>query len=361
MTKDSDTISTSHPPPRTALVVGAGILGASFAYQLSKAGLEVTILDAVAPHAGASGGSWAWINAAAADRPDYRALRNASIDAYHDLDQALGGALPIDWTGSLLWDPFLTAALTPNMPGYTKLSGTEIKARFPQIKTPPPEAWVSERDGLLDGTGAVQALLNASNALLQTGRPATGLLQEEGRVLGVQTAYGPATADITVLAAGTGTSALIGDIAPLPTKHRTGLLAITTPLADRLPMALWSETVHVKQMRDGRLMIGEASHEDGALDHSTALAAKLLEEAEALLDVGPLTLDRVTIATRPIPGDGLPVIGAPNGTEGLYIAMMHSGMTLAAISGRLGTREILTGATEPLLEPFRLERFAGQV
>ena len=41
---------------KTAIVVGAGIIGACLAYRLARAGLHVTIVDAGQAHNGASGG-----------------------------------------------------------------------------------------------------------------------------------------------------------------------------------------------------------------------------------------------------------------------------------------------------------------
>ena len=45
------------------IVVGAGIIGASIAWHLAKAGAEVTVLEAGEPGGVATRNSWAWINA----------------------------------------------------------------------------------------------------------------------------------------------------------------------------------------------------------------------------------------------------------------------------------------------------------
>ena len=45
------------------LIVGAGIIGASLAYHLAKAGADVTVLDAQASAGGvATPNTWGWIN-----------------------------------------------------------------------------------------------------------------------------------------------------------------------------------------------------------------------------------------------------------------------------------------------------------
>ena len=60
-----------------------------------------------------------------------------------------------------------------------------------------------------------------------------------------------------------------------------------------------------------------------------------------------LRLDRVTVGLRPIPEDGKPVIGFATNAPGVYLATMHSGVTLAPAVGRFASMEILDGsATE---------------
>ena len=43
----------------------------------------------------------------------------------------------------------------------------------------------------------------------------------------------------------------------------------------------------------------------------------------------------------------------------MYLAVMHSGVTLAPLIGRLAAQEILDDVRVDLLEPYRLERFSG--
>jgi glycine/D-amino acid oxidase-like deaminating enzyme len=68
----------------------------------------------------------------------------------------------------------------------------------------------------------------------------------------------------------------------------------------------------------------------------------------------------VTVGLRPMPEDGKPVVGFAPDLPGLYLATMHSGVTLAAAVGRFAAMEILDGARIELLEPYRAERFAAR-
>jgi glycine/D-amino acid oxidase-like deaminating enzyme len=113
----------------------------------------------------------------------------------------------------------------------------------------------------------------------------------------------------------------------------------------------------MRQTAEGRIVAGSdfGGAEPGADQQATATAlfAKL---RQSLLESQSLTMDFFTVGYRPTPKDGLPIIG--HACEGLYIAVMHSGVTLAPIAGLLASSEILTGTEDPALAPFRLARFA---
>ena len=89
-----------------------------------------------------------------------------------------------------------------------------------------------------------------------------------------------------------------------------------------------------------------------------ALTARLLDGVTQLLPhLGNIALDHCTIGERPTPQDGFPVIGKPAEVSGLYVAVMHSGITLAPAVGRFAATEILDGAEVEMLAPFRPGRF----
>jgi glycine/D-amino acid oxidase-like deaminating enzyme len=88
-------------------------------------------------------------------------------------------------------------------------------------------------------------------------------------------------------------------------------------------------------------------------------ARRLLgEAAQYLPSVADAPLDRVTVGWRPMPKDGYPIIGACRDCANLYLAVTHSGVTLAPILGELAAMEILDGVEVQPLAPYRLARFA---
>ena len=81
-------------------VVGGGIVGASIALHLARAGASVWLFEKAAPAQGATRNSFAWVNAFV-DDAHYRTLRLESMAAYHALDRAL--SLGMVWAGYLNW------------------------------------------------------------------------------------------------------------------------------------------------------------------------------------------------------------------------------------------------------------------
>ena len=78
---------------------------------------------------------------------------------------------------------------------------------------------------------------------------------------------------------------------------------------------------------------------------------------EIIPKLNDLEVERTTIGWRPLPKDGKPIIGPIKELPGVYIAVMHSGISLAAIIGTLVKEEILEARTNKLLEDFRPSRF----
>jgi glycine/D-amino acid oxidase-like deaminating enzyme len=59
-----------------------------------------------------------------------------------------------------------------------------------------------------------------------------------------------------------------------------------------------------------------------------------------------------------MPQDGYPVLGFPEAAPNVYIALTHSGVTLAPLIGELAAIEIVDGARVEVLKDYRPERFA---
>ncbi|MFS8201456.1 FAD-dependent oxidoreductase [Streptomyces sp. CWNU-52B] len=65
------------------------------------------------------------------------------------------------------------------------------------------------------------------------------------------------------------------------------------------------------------------------------------------------------VGLRSLPADGLPVVGYAAGHARVYCLVSHSGITLAAVLGRLAATEITGDRSQDLLAAFRPTRFTG--
>jgi glycine/D-amino acid oxidase-like deaminating enzyme len=146
----------------------------------------------------------------------------------------------------------------------------------------------------------------------------------------------------------------------LPLKHPPGLLIRTAPLPKLLNGLVMAPALHVRQAADGRLVAGaDFGGADPGAD-AAATADRVLADLRTLLGTEPpLTLDGFTVGRRPTPADGFPAVGRILGVDGLSVAVMHSGVTLAPAIGAFLADEVLDGRREPLLAPYRPERFAA--
>lgn len=142
---------------------------------------------------------------------------------------------------------------------------------------------------------------------------------------------------------------------------RPGLTLRTHPVSVRLNHILISPGQELRKDPGGRLIAPlSASHQSDTSEAITDLPADLADLAltriQAMLPGVAMTIADIACAHRPVPGDGLPAIG-PTRVAGLSLAVMHSGVTLAAVVAEGLSDEILTGTPCPLFQPFRPARF----
>lgn len=81
-----------------------------------------------------------------------------------------------------------------------------------------------------------------------------------------------------------------------------------------------------------------------------------MDEARTLFpSLKDTCLSYVTMAPRPMPVDGLPVVGVVR--PGIYVTVSHSAVTLAPLLGRLVAWEVSRDMELDLLLPYRPGRF----
>lgn len=349
------------------LILGAGLLGASLAHRLAAGGHAVTIIDASLPATQASGRSFGWINASFYGSTPHFHLRHAAIAAHHRLAAEVADT-GHRWQGCLWWEDEAVDAKAETLAalGYPVrvLTRAEVAALEPNLATPPAHALLFPAEGAVDAAHLTHCLLATAarhGARLFTGTRATDLLIEGGHIIGAQTAAGTFHADHTVLATGTDTPALLAPLGlVLPMLHRPGAMLRTGPVPRLVNHILATPTQELRQDAQGHLLApASASHQSDAseiLPDLALAAAETLARLQALFPQTPLHVESVTQAHRPVPGDGLPLAGRIPGHPNLWLALMHSGVTLAPLVADLLAAEIAGQGADPLLAPFRPDR-----
>lgn len=354
--------------PKTIVVVGAGIIGASIAYHLAVRGARVLVLDAAEPGGNATRASWAWINASWGNPHFYFRFRTRSMQEWRCLASEVPG-LEVRWCGGLLWDlppDRLEAFMEEHRSwgyGIRFVDGSEALAIEPNLREAPQIAVHVAEEGVVEPLAASQALLAAARthgAEIRGHAHVKRLLAEDGRVTGVETEDGPVMADEVVLAAGAGTPPLAASAdVRVPITTPAGLLVHSKPVDRVLNGLVLSPELHVRQTAEGRLVAGSDFGGGDPRLSPDAAARSLFEKMQGVLKRGnSLELDFHTVGYRPTPADELPIISRAAGVGGLYIAVMHSGITNAAAVGLMAARDIIEGERDGLLAPFGLERFS---
>lgn len=371
-------------------VVGTGIVGASAAHFLAEAGAKVTLLDASGPAAGATGASDGAVSVAS-KRPgpmmDFarharafyvrcetdglfrglfqrrstflvaRTAIEADLVAQHGADLAAAGERVLDID---------RASLLERIPGL----GASVCAA---LEIPD--------DGHALGYEITQRLLQRSrDVVVRRDAPVSEIVTKAGRATGVAVRQDVLAADAVLVAAGIGSTQLLGlgDIL-IP---RKGQMVVTDraqagrPAIDGHLMAasylaakrgIVRDNAHIGLVIDplvtGQFLIG-GSREDHRSDHGTdaATIAAIVRDA---LDLYPPLAERRVLRSfagvRTASRDGLPIVGRHPRQDGVTIAtgFEGDGICLGPFMGACAARLILgesPGLDLSLLSPQRFVR-----
>lgn len=350
-------------------IVGAGLIGAALAFQLSRRGADVTVIDAGLPGQAASGRSFGWLNASFfADEAHFR-LRLAGLEAWRRL-KADVPELALRWPGALWWEEQGEAlhAMHRKLGALeypvAHVSGDEIAKRLPDLASVPEEALLFPSEGAAE-TGEVVAQLlrgaQARGARVIAGLRAENIEEASGRVSGLRTNCGLITADQVVVCAGTGAADLLSPMGlKLPMLSRPGVMLQSRPLPAFMDQILATPHLEIRQDINGRLLFPTSPGHQGDSSEVVPDLLPLITDVEARLqalfpDLRP-EWEQAFVSARPVPGDGMPAVGAI-GPKGLTVAVMHSGATLAAIIAEIVAEEMHDDLRAPMLKPYRPERF----
>jgi glycine oxidase len=374
------------------LIVGAGVVGCSIAYHLSKLGLRVALVERgeVAGESSLAGAGWlaplgvaSETGADAQQASPFLQFCLAGLDYYRDLDQQLKQETGIDI--GLLKVPTLRLA-------FSEQDATALQAKL---------AWQQQfLQGLewLDGESArkIEPLLSpkvqgvlvspyeynvsvprvtlayARGALMQgvhifTGRSVNSLLLQGPRIIGAETDQGQVYAEHVILAAGAWTARWHAKTAsPIIFPVKGQMLALQAPLGLPLRHTLsHGKLSYLVPKADGSIYVGATSEHVGF--SKTVNAAGMATLLNAVAEIAPRLLEggfeRTWTGLRPASADGLPLLGASRSRPGLWLASGHfrNGALLGPLTGHI-LAELIQGRAAPFsldLSAFDPDRFGG--
>jgi glycine/D-amino acid oxidase-like deaminating enzyme len=377
--------------PGRCAVIGAGVLGVCVAARLAEAGIGVTLLEQDRPGQATTRSSFAWLNANDKTPRAYHELNHAGMRAWAALSAGLGGAPWYRPTGNIEWAADAPgrarlAARVRRLAGWgypARLIGAAEAAELePSLRLPAPVAEVAwfPGEGYLLTEPLVSQLAGLAvrrGVTLLTGGAGrvTGLEAAGGTVRAVRTAAGQViSADVVVCCAGRwvpGLAALAGAAIPVPLvpwaepgAPAPGLVVQAGPVTPPGPARMVHAPRVYLRPHAGGLVHLEAP--DAAVDLHTPeadlrrWAGELLDRARRVvrgLDGASVAGYRVCV--RPMPADGRSVVGWLPGADRMYVAVTHSGVTLAAHLAGLIAAEVADGTVAAELAPYRPARFAA--
>ncbi|CDX42838.1 conserved hypothetical protein [Mesorhizobium sp. ORS 3359] len=353
--------------PKQVIVIGAGIIGASLAWHLTKAGARVTVISGSGVGGVATPNSFAWINASWGNPETYFRLRIRAMAEWKRLAKDVPG-LPLAWCGGLCFDlpPDRLEAYAAEHSswgyGVERVDAKRAGEIEPNLVAPPDFAVYVAEEGVAEPVATAKALLADAGRL--GARVIVGAVERltisNGKVTGAVVSGETISAEEIVVAAGAGSPAIAATAGiELPLDTPPGLIVHSRPYRKLLNGLVHAERLHMRQTAEGRIVAGSdfAGGDPGEDPEATARQLFAVTKA-ALRGADGLELDFHTVGYRPTPVDGFPIVGRADGVGGLYIAVMHSGITLAAAVGLFAAREVLEGERDVLLAPYGLERFA---
>jgi glycine/D-amino acid oxidase-like deaminating enzyme len=363
------------------IVIGAGAVGSCVAYRLAQAGARVTIVERGYPGGATSGNSFAWLNAFGKFPRNYYRLNIDSIRAHRDLEWELNG----NWltlNGGLHWESpsgrsqfgDLAESLKrlqkwgARIDAYTPVELT--RSIEPGLRLNSDEAetvYLIRDEGWIQPALMIRSLLH--RAISEYGAQfVTGSVNEmpapNGEVTGVVLESGERIPGDVVLIAGGPASAELASFAgaTLPVETSYGILAVSAPAPAMIQRVTIAPDVSFRPDGGGRILAtSEPLSSVPSQTEPSAGLAEVKELRDRIHELVPalqgVPFEAYRKGVRALPQDGYPIVGFDPDVNGLYYAVMHSGITLCAGVANLILDDLLDPEFDRLTQ-YRPERFA---
>jgi D-amino-acid dehydrogenase len=380
------------------VIVGAGAVGAATAYELSRSGARVLVLERSRDLSGCSYGSAglispshsetlatpasirhgvAWMSRrdspfsirprlgvvpwlarfAAASLPGrstaasavLRALTQASLELHAELARSLPTSFARRGILGVYESPETFAAARERRaaraePAVRTLSPDDARELIPGLSDGVAGALYYADEAHCDPAVFVGALLAAAQghgAEVRTGVEVLSIRQRDGRIVGLETTAGPERCAAAVLTAGVWTRGLAHDLGlhvPLEGGKGYHVEVRANGSSGDVPAFLEDARVTATPL-DGRVRFTGALELSGVDFHVDLVRLAAIRRAAQRTVGVPADARAVRIwrGLRPCAPDGLPIIGRADAFENLYIATGHAmlGIALAPVTGEI--------------------------
>jgi glycine/D-amino acid oxidase-like deaminating enzyme len=361
-------------------VIGGGMVGSAIGFGCAARGARVAMLDEgdVALRAARGNFGLVWSQSKGDGMPAYAAWTRQSLDLWPALAErasALAGRdVQYRAAGGLNFclgeeelqarRGFVRRMHNQGQPGLRMLDRAELRALMPDAPLGPDVLGASFQpaDGHVDPLtllrGMQTGLRRAGGAHLP-GAPVSGI-EHDGDAYSIRREDGAALqAGRIVIAAGVGTSRLAAMIGlDVPVRPVRGQNIVTERLAPILPLPASA----IRQTGDGTIQIGVTTEDDGSFEIPTTTAALARMAARAIRVLPPLAGARMVrgwAALRPMTPDGFPAYAESTTHPGCFVAVCHSGVTLAAVHAGPFAEAVVSGVMPALAADLHPRRFAG--
>jgi D-amino-acid dehydrogenase len=368
-----------------AVVIGGGVVGASTAYHLVRAGVKTLLVDRRDAGRASDAGAGILSTAANTDDPDPIERFEARAAAYYpvlvehlrgdgigDTGYRVCGSLTVAIdddefahlqqirTGLRRW----RAAKDD---GFAEVGPDEAKALFPPLAEVNAAIHCS-RGARVDGRLLAAALLRAAGQRgLEVHHAAVDeLIVDRGAVAGIRSAGERIACGHAVIAAGAWSKELARrldiDIPVEPQRGQIVHLGLPGVDTSAWPIVLAFRGHYMVPWDDSRVVVG-ATRETGSGFAPHTTAAGIIQVLTEALRVAPGLADaeirEIRVGLRPASRDGLPILGPVPGIANLLLATGHGsiGLHLGPYSGKLVADMIARGEAEAEIAPFSLARF----
>jgi D-amino-acid dehydrogenase len=362
------------------VIVGAGVLGASAAFHLVRAGAQVVVVDAALDGRATAAGAGIicpWVSGA--EDPAFYRLYAGGGEYYPDLVAALaeagetdlgyrraGAMLVSDDARELDWiERMARGRQAAAMGDVTRLSEREARATFPPLGEGLGGVHVAG-GARVDGRRLAAALLRAAGSTVVRGLAA--LAVEAGRVAGVDVGGERVAADRVIVTAGAWADAVLRPVGVgLPVEPQRGQivhLRLEGVETEDWPVILPPGSHYIVPFGDGRIVVGATRESGAGFDYRVTAGGQAEVLAEALRiapGLGAATMIETRVGFRPVGAGVRPMLGWLRGVDGLAVGngLGAAGLTIGPFAGRL-LADLVMGARGLMdLAPFDPMRRGG--